>query len=46
MSDQFRHPYTQVHGNAFIDFAKRDKPIGIFAIEVEGEAAGGIGIHA
>jgi [ribosomal protein S5]-alanine N-acetyltransferase len=45
MTDGFPHPYTPEHGKAFIAFAMRDDPPHIFAIEVDGEAAGGIGIH-
>lgn len=45
MTDKFPHPYTETHGRAFIGFATRDEPIHIFAIEVQGEAVGGIGIH-
>lgn len=45
MTDKFPHPYTEINGKAFIEFATRDEPIHIFAIEVQGEAVGGIGIH-
>ncbi len=45
MTDGFPHPYTPEHGKAFIEYANRDKPVHIFAIEVNGKAAGGIGIH-
>lgn len=45
MTDQFTHPYTAINGMAFIDFATREIPVRLFAIEVEGEAAGGIGLH-
>ncbi|MEJ7609701.1 MAG: GNAT family protein [Ferruginibacter sp.] len=45
MSDVFPHPYTTEAGRAFIQFACKDEPVHIFAIEVNGEAAGGIGIH-
>jgi RimJ/RimL family protein N-acetyltransferase len=30
---------------AFNSFANKDNPVHIFAIEVDGEAAGGIGVH-
>lgn len=45
MTDGFTHPYTIETGMAFIVFANKDTPIHIFAIEVNGEAIGGIGIH-
>lgn len=45
MSDVFPHPYTKEHGKTFIEFAGKDHPVHIFAIEVNGEAVGGIGIH-
>ena len=45
MMDGFPHPYTEENGKAFIAFATKDDPIHIFAIDVEGEAIGGIGIH-
>jgi len=45
MTDGFPHPYTAENGKAFIAFATKDIPAHIFAIEVEGKAAGGIGIH-
>ena len=45
MMDGFPHPYTEENGEAFIAFATKDDPIHIFAIDVNGEAVGGIGIH-
>ncbi len=45
MSDQFPHPYTTDKARAFIKHAMSEAPPRILAIEVEGEAAGGIGIH-
>lgn len=45
MTDKFAFPYTENHGKAFIEFANKDIPIHIFAIEIAGEAVGGIGIH-
>lgn len=45
MSDQFPHPYTPERARAFIDWAMSEDPPRILAIEVDGEAAGGIGIH-
>lgn len=45
MTDMFPHPYSEADGLAFIEFAARSAPAHIFAVEVDGEAAGGIGIH-
>lgn len=45
MTDQFPHPYTAEKGKAFIAFATQNNPIHIFAIDVNGEAVGGIGLH-
>lgn len=45
MTDAFPHPYTIDSGKAFIAFATKDTPNRIFAIDVGGEAVGGIGIH-
>lgn len=44
MTDGFPHPYTEENGKAFIEMATKE-PIHIFAIDVNGEAVGGIGIH-
>jgi RimJ/RimL family protein N-acetyltransferase len=45
LTNTFPHPYTEESGRNFIAFATKDDPIHIFAIEVNGEAVGGIGIH-
>lgn len=45
MTNKFPHPYTEEAGKNFIAFATADTPIHIFAIEINGEAVGGIGIH-
>lgn len=45
MTDMFPYPYTREKGISFIDFASSDKPVRIFAIEINGEASGGIGLH-
>lgn len=45
MADIFPHPYTREKGQAFLEMATKGNPPHILAIEVEGEAAGGIGIH-
>ncbi len=45
MTDQFPHPYTSENGKAFIAAASKGSPLHIFAIDINGQAAGGIGIH-
>ena len=45
MTDKFPYPYTETNGEEFIKFAINDNPIHIFAIDVDGQAVGGIGIH-
>lgn len=45
MTDKFPYPYTREHGMNFIAFATKDIPAHIFAIEINGQAVGGIGIH-
>src|SRR5215475_7865769 len=43
LRDRFPHPYTRRDGRDFIQLARSQRPETMFAIEVEGEAAGGIG---
>jgi [ribosomal protein S5]-alanine N-acetyltransferase len=45
LTNKFPHPYTDEDGKHFIEFATAENPVHIFAIEINGEAAGGIGIH-
>lgn len=45
MTDKFPYPYTIEAGKRFIEFATNDNPVHIFAIEINGKAAGGIGLH-
>ncbi len=45
LTNKFPHPYTIENGTNFIHFATKDNPIHIFAIDIHGEAVGGIGIH-
>ena len=45
MTDKFPFPYEDSNGRAFIEFATKDDPIHIFAIDIDGQAVGGIGIH-
>lgn len=43
LRDRFPHPYRRADGQAFIRQARSVRPETFFAIEVDGEAAGGIG---
>lgn len=45
LTNRFPHPYTEQDGQSFIEMATSDDPIHIFAIDINGEAAGGIGLH-
>lgn len=45
LTNGFPHPYHPEHGEVFINLAMQGNPVNIFAIEVEGNAAGAIGIH-
>ncbi len=45
MSDAFPNPYTLEDAKNFIAFATKDEPLHIFAIDIDGQAVGGIGIH-
>lgn len=44
LRDRFPHPYTREAARQWIAFATDHKPTTNFAIEVDGEVAGGIGI--
>ena len=45
MTDMFPHPYNEQDARNFIAMATKDDPVHIFAIDVDGRAVGGIGIH-
>lgn len=45
MTDKFISPYTQDQGKRFIQYAMNADPLRIFAIAVQEEAVGAIGIH-
>jgi [ribosomal protein S5]-alanine N-acetyltransferase len=45
MTNGFPNPYTSENGKNFIAMATAGKPIHIFAIDINGKAVGGIGIH-
>lgn len=44
LTNQFPHPYTYESGKGYIEMVGKDNPTRVFAIEIEGEAAGSIGI--
>jgi RimJ/RimL family protein N-acetyltransferase len=44
MTNKFSHPYTREDGKAFLARIASDNPTKVFAIEVNGEAVGSIGI--
>lgn len=46
VSDRFPSPYTQADGEAFLAGKVLDLEGPVFAIEIDGEACGGIGAHA
>jgi RimJ/RimL family protein N-acetyltransferase len=43
--DRFPHPYLEQHGRTFLDYVTQQSPPTVWAIEVDGEAAGGIGLE-
>jgi ribosomal-protein-alanine N-acetyltransferase len=45
LSDKFPHPYTIENGKSFIEAATKNESINKFAIDINGQAVGGIGIH-
>ncbi len=45
LMDQFPHPYSEENGLRFIGMASSLEPQTILAIDVEGKAVGGIGLH-
>ena len=44
LMDRFPHPYTEADGKSFIEFATKDDPVHVFAIDMNGEAIGGVGV--
>ena len=44
LTDSFPHPYTEVHGRAFLEEAVKSLPLRR-AIDIRGEACGAIGLH-
>jgi RimJ/RimL family protein N-acetyltransferase len=45
LTNQFPHPYTRENGEAFLKMATEHSPPTILAIEINGQASGGIGLH-
>ena len=45
LTNKFPHPYTEENGRFFIGMATEHDPPNVLAIDVAGEAVGGIGIH-
>lgn len=45
LTNKFPNPYSHENGESFIKMALKNDPIQIFAIEVNGKAAGEIGLH-
>lgn len=45
LTDQFPFPYTRADGERFIEIAINSKSSLLFAIDLQGTAIGGIGIH-
>jgi ribosomal-protein-alanine N-acetyltransferase len=45
LTNKFPYPYTTEHGKNFIEFATKNTPRNILAIDINGEAVGGIGVH-
>lgn len=45
LRDRFPHPYLDEHGRAFLEHVSKQAPARVWAIEVDGAAAGGIGLE-
>jgi len=45
LTDRFPFPCTENDGKKFIEMATKQKPTQVFAIDIDAEAVGGIGIH-
>lgn len=45
LTNGFPHPYTQEDGKTYISMSTNDNPTKVFAIEVNSEAVGSIGIY-
>lgn len=45
MTNGFPSPYTKAHGEKWLEMATASQPAKFLCIEINGEAAGGVGIH-
>jgi RimJ/RimL family protein N-acetyltransferase len=45
LRDRFPSPYTEAHARQWVDFASREDPPCHFAVVVDGEMVGGIGVN-
>jgi ribosomal-protein-alanine N-acetyltransferase len=45
LRDRFPHPYRTQDAERFLDHASRTRPATVWAIEVDGQAVGGIGVE-
>lgn len=45
LRDRFPHPYSEQNGSQFLGHVAKLAPVTVWAIEVDGEAAGGIGLE-
>jgi RimJ/RimL family protein N-acetyltransferase len=45
LRDRFPHPFTRIDALAWIEKARADEVSSLYAIVVDGEASGGIGVH-
>ncbi len=45
LTDKFPFPYTESSGRGFIEYATKDAHNYLFAIDIDGQAVGSIGIH-
>lgn len=46
LTNAFPHPYTIENAKSFIEMVSNQNPTAIFAIDLDGEAVGSIGLHA
>ena len=44
LTDQFPHPYAKEDAEAYLNLIENDNPIKVFAIDVNGEGVGSVGI--
>lgn len=44
LTNVFPHPYTEADGQSYIEMVRKATPATVFAIEIDGEAVGSIGV--